>query len=112
MTEQKSFEIDKAKFGAFIAQLRKEQGLTQKELAAQLYVSDKAVSKWERSLSLPDVVLLQPLADVLGVTVAELLDCERSKQTEEIAQKQQIQEETKIYPSAEELERRKQRSKK
>ena len=45
------FEIDKAKFGAFVAQLRKEKGLMQKELAEKLYVSDKAVSKWERGVS-------------------------------------------------------------
>ena len=75
--QSKSFEIDKEKFGAFVAQLRKEKGLTQKELAEQLYVSDKAVSKWECSLSLPDVTLLHPLADVLGVTVEELLACKR-----------------------------------
>ena len=42
------------------ALLRKEKGMTQKELAEKLYVSDKAVSKWERGLSLPDIALLQP----------------------------------------------------
>ena len=67
------FEIDKAKFGAFVAQLRKEKGLMQKELAEKLYVSDKAVSKWERGLSIPDVAILVPLAEILGVTVTELL---------------------------------------
>ena len=41
------FEIDKQKFGAFIAELRKEKGMTQKELAEKLFISDKAVSKWE-----------------------------------------------------------------
>ena len=46
------FEIDKAKFGSFVAQLRKEKGLMQKELAEKLYVSDKAVSKWETGVSL------------------------------------------------------------
>lgn len=45
------FEIDKVKFGAFVAQLRKEQGMTQKELAQKLYISDKAVSKWETGVS-------------------------------------------------------------
>lgn len=45
------FEIDKEKFGAFISTLRKEKGYTQKELAQQLYVSDKAVSKWETGVS-------------------------------------------------------------
>ena len=89
------FEIDKAKFGAFVAQLRKEKGLMQKELAEQLYVSDKAVSKWERGLSIPDVAILVPLAEILGVTVTELLECRRlpkdepmdSQQTEEIVKK-------------------------
>ena len=89
------FEIDKAKFGAFVAQLRKEKGLMQKELAEKLYVSDKAVSKWERGLSIPDVAILVPLAEILGVTVTELLECRRlpkdepmdSQQTEEIVKK-------------------------
>ena len=42
------YEIDKIKFGAFISELRKEKGFTQKELAGRLYISDKAVSKWEK----------------------------------------------------------------
>lgn len=89
------FEIDKAKFGTFVAQLRKEKGLMQKELAEKLYVSDKAVSKWERGLSIPDVALLVPLSEILGVTVTELLECRRlpkdetmePRQTEEIVKK-------------------------
>ena len=56
------YELDKAAFGHFLAQLRREKGMTQKELAATLYVSDKAVSKWERGLSVPDISLLVPLA--------------------------------------------------
>ncbi len=71
------YELDKEKFGAFLVQLRKEKGLTQKELAEKLYVSDKAVSKWERALSLPDITLLQPMAEYLGVTVTELLSGRR-----------------------------------
>lgn len=55
------YELDKAAFGHFLAQLRREKGMTQKELAATLYVSDKAVSKWERGLSVPDISLLEPL---------------------------------------------------
>ncbi len=70
-------EIDKDKFGAFVAQLRKEQSMTQKELAQKVYVSDKAVSKWERGLSMPDITLLIPLSRALGVTVTELLECQR-----------------------------------
>ena len=54
--------------------------MTQRELADRLYVSDKAVSKWERGLSLPDVALLIPLGDCLGVSVTELLRGERTGQ--------------------------------
>lgn len=71
------FEIDREKFGAFVAALRKEKGFTQKELAARLFLSDKAVSKWERGLSMPDIEVLAPLAEALGVTATELLACER-----------------------------------
>ena len=67
------YEIDYAKFGTFLSQLRREKGMTQKELAERLFVSDKAVSKWERGLSLPDIALLQPLADLFEVTITELL---------------------------------------
>ena len=46
-----NFELDKEKFGEFITELRKEKGFTQRELAEKLFVSDKAVSKWERGVS-------------------------------------------------------------
>lgn len=69
--------IDKREFGAFVAMLRKEKGLTQKELAERLFLSDKAVSKWETAASVPSIDLLMPLADILGVTVTELLMCRR-----------------------------------
>ncbi len=65
--------IDMQCFGSFVAEKRKEKGLTQKQLAEKLYVSNKAVSKWERGQSLPDINLLEPLAQVLGVRVTELL---------------------------------------
>lgn len=84
------FEIDKRKFGAFIVQLRKEKGLTQKDVAKRLFISDKAVSKWERGLSLPDITLLVPLAAVLDVTVAELLEGQRISQ-EHAMPKQQVE---------------------
>ena len=71
------YELDKARFGSFVAQLRKEKGLTQKALAQQLFISDKAVSKWETGVSVPDTALLIPLAEALGVTVTELLQCRR-----------------------------------
>ena len=63
--------------GALIARLRRERQMTQKDLAAKLGVTDKAVSKWERDLSYPDIALLVPLADALGITVSELLSGQR-----------------------------------
>jgi len=67
------YEIDNERFGAFLTELRKQKDFTQKELAQRLFVSDKAVSKWERGLSMPDVALLIPLAELLGITTTELL---------------------------------------
>ena len=66
-------QLDNEKFGAFVAEMRKRKGWTQKELADRLFVSDKAVSKWERGLSIPNAALLMPLSEVLEVTVTELL---------------------------------------
>lgn len=71
--------MDNLEFGAFIAQLRKEQNLTQKELADKLHVTDKAVSKWETGKGFPDLKLMDPLAQALGVTLVELIQCQRQQ---------------------------------
>lgn len=71
--------MDKESFGGFIADLRKETGMTQKQVADTLHVTDRAVSKWERGLSYPDVTLMEPLSAVLGVTLEELLTCRRKE---------------------------------
>ena len=71
--------MDNIQFGAFVAQLRKERGLTQKELADKLNVTDKAVSKWETGKGFPDVKLLEPLAQVLGVSLVELMQGKRQE---------------------------------
>lgn len=71
--------MDNIQFGAFVAQLRKEQNLTQKELADRLHVTDKAVSKWETGKGFPDVKLLEPLAQELGVSLVELLQGARTE---------------------------------
>ncbi len=60
-------------FGSMIQTLRKQRGMTQLDLARTMGVTDKAVSKWERDLSMPDVGSLPKLAETLGVTVDELL---------------------------------------
>ena len=69
--------MDSKKTGALVSTLRKEKGMTQKELAAQLHVSDRTVSKWERGAGFPDVSLMMQLADTLGISVNELLQGER-----------------------------------
>lgn len=81
------YEIDKSKFGAFVAALRKEKGMTQKQLAEKLFLSAKAVSKWETGVSIPDTALLIPLAELLGVSVTELL-LSRRMEPEELAPEQ------------------------
>ena len=67
----------KESMGQFILRLRKENNMTQKQLVGQLHVSDKAVSKWERELSHPDVAILPDLSRTLGVSTAELIDGKR-----------------------------------
>lgn len=74
--------LDKQQLGAFIAENRKRQGLTQQQLAQTLHVTDKAVSKWERGLSYPDVTLLQPLAAAFGLRVDDLLTCRAAEKEE------------------------------
>lgn len=64
------------KIGAFISQLRHEKGLTQQELADQLHISDRTVSKWERGRGLPDVSLLGQVAAALDVTLDQLMEGE------------------------------------
>lgn len=69
--------MDYEKTGKLIQEIRKEKELTQMSLADKLGVTDRAVSKWERGKSFPDVSMLRPLAEALGVSVSELLDGER-----------------------------------
>lgn len=69
--------MDQARVGRFIAACRRERGLTQRQLAEQLLVSDKAISKWETGRGLPEVSLMLPLCAALGITVNDLLSGER-----------------------------------
>ena len=66
-----------AKFADLLYELRKEKGLTQSELAEKLGITNKAVSKWETGEAMPDTAQLLPLAEILGVSVDELLRGER-----------------------------------
>ena len=74
--------MEAKQFGQFIAGIRKEKKMTQAELAQQIHVTDKAVSRWERGLGFPDIQTMEPLAQALGITVLELMRSEK-KETEE-----------------------------
>lgn len=69
--------------GMMISSLRKENGMTQLELAEKMGVTDKAVSKWERDLSYPDVNSIPKLADIFGVSVDELMHNRMESQNED-----------------------------
>ena len=60
--------------GEIISTLRREKGMTQKELADMLNITDKAVSKWERDIACPDTMTIPKLAEILGVSVEELMN--------------------------------------
>ena len=66
--------MEEKSFGNMIAALRKAKGWTQLELAEKMGITDKAVSKWERDLSYPDIGSLPRLAEILGVSVEELMN--------------------------------------
>ena len=74
--------MDPKKTGTIISDARKNMNMTQKELADKLYVSDKAVSKWERGLCFPDISVLIPLTEILNISLYDLLRGERMKKSE------------------------------
>ena len=69
--------MDQLKIGKFIAECRKQKKLTQMQLAEMLNITDKAISKWERGLAMPDTSIMLELCDILGVTVNDLLSGEK-----------------------------------
>lgn len=104
--------MDKEKVGNFIKKLRKQANMTQKELGAKLHITDKAVSKWERGLSFPDITMLNSLAEIFNVTASEILNAEIGKK-EEINVEKKIQETVEeITHAKEKREQRKQKAKK
>lgn len=68
--------MDQIAIGKFIFKKRKEQNLTQEQLAERLGVSNKTISKWETGKCMPDYAIMEPLCQELNITVAELLDGE------------------------------------
>ena len=73
--------MEKKTLGMTVSALRKEKGMTQTQLAEQLGVTDKAVSKWERDISCPDINTLPRLAEILGVSVNDLMQSTPKCQT-------------------------------
>ena len=69
--------MDQVKIGRYIADRRKTAKLTQLQLAEKLGITDKAISKWERGLTMPDTSIMLELCDILGISVNELLNGER-----------------------------------
>lgn len=73
--------MDKETFGRFIADMRRNAGMTQQSLADKLHVTNSAVSKWERGLCYPDVALLEDLACALGITLTQLIACDNASES-------------------------------
>lgn len=70
--------------GGMISALRKEKNMTQNDLAEKMNVTDKAVSKWERNLSCPDVNSIPKLAEILGISVEELLNAQTKQENSKV----------------------------
>ena len=90
----------KKTLGMMIAELRKEKGMTQLELAERMGITDKAVSKWERDLSCPDINSLPNLAEILGVTVDELMQIKHEAENPKQSPKELVQTVLKAIPLA------------
>ena len=82
--------MDQQQIGSFIRQCRESGGLTQQQLADKLGVTNKAVSKWERGRSMPDVALFEPLCRELGISLSELLAGRRIEKEERGAVAEQL----------------------
>lgn len=93
--------MNQIKIGRFIANCRKEQGLTQMQLAERLSITDKAISKWERGVAMPDSSIMLELCGILKISVNELLSGERSKMEKSDEKNEQL-----LLEMAKELERK------
>ena len=100
--------MDNIKTGNLIRELRREKGITQKDLADQLHITDRAVSKWERGLCSPDIALLEPLSEILGVKItdrisgtktADSMDAETERKVNELLSysEDELNKKTKSY---------------
>ncbi len=93
--------MDQLKIGKFIAECRKLKNLTQIQLAEKLGITDKAISKWERGIAMPDSSIMLELCDILSITVNELLSGEKINMEDNNQKKEQL-----LLDMAKELERK------
>jgi transcriptional regulator with XRE-family HTH domain/DNA-directed RNA polymerase subunit RPC12/RpoP len=93
--------MNQIKIGEFIAECRKKAGLTQVQLADKLGITDKAVSKWERGMAMPDTSIMLLLCDILGISVNELLNGEKINMENNDKKNEQL-----LLQMAEELEKK------
>ena len=93
--------MDQIKIGRFIAERRKQSGLTQAQLAEKLGITDKAISKWERGVAMPDTSIMLELCDILGISVNELLSGENITMENDIHKNEQL-----LLDMAKELEQK------
>ncbi len=93
--------MDQLKIGKFIAECRKRKNLTQMQLAEKLGITDKAISKWERGIAMPDTSIMLVLCDILGISVNELLSGEKINMENENQKYEQL-----LLDMAKELEKK------
>ena len=93
--------MDQIKIGKFIAECRKNANLTQMQLSEKLGITDKAISKWERGISMPDTSIMLELCDILGISVNELLSGEKIQMENNDQKNEQL-----LLEMAKELERK------
>ena len=93
--------MDQIKIGRFIAECRKKANLTQMQLAEKLGITDKAISKWERGVAMPDTSIMLELCNILGISVNELLSGEKTNMENNNQKNEQL-----LLDMAKELERK------
>ena len=93
--------MDQIRIGKFIAESRKQKNLTQSQLSEKLGITDKAISKWERGIAMPDSSIMLELCDILGITVNELLSGEKINMDNNNEKNQQL-----LLEMTKELERK------
>ena len=79
--------MKKQSFGSMIQEMRKQEGMTQAELAERMGVTDKAVSKWERDISFPDINTIPKLAEIFNVSVDELMQVKTNAKKNTLGEK-------------------------